>query len=189
LSSVPHYLIPIQTKLDDLRSISQSQHIRVFISSSDLDPDYREAFSRMQVVLQVNHHEFYVVTAEQTEIAYKAEIDHLLIVKEKEMPKLQSFNPKEKLEFIQIKEMQSQNGFQLITFLEDAYYCKTNSNELDFTFEAGTALMLANNDEKLLISLGNTPYVLLTTSNIEDIDKILLKRELKPYTLVMKPII
>ncbi|ACJ34614.1 Predicted protein [Anoxybacillus flavithermus WK1] len=91
---------------------------------------------------------------------------------------------------VDIKEMQSQNGFQLITFLEDAYYCKTNSNELDFTFEAGTALiMLANNDEKLLISLGNTPYVLLATSNIEDIDKILLKKELKPYTLVMKPII
>jgi hypothetical protein len=189
LSSVPHYLIPIQTKLDDLRCISQSQHIRVFISSSDFDPDYREAFSCMQVLLQVNYSEFYLVTAEQTEIAYKAEIDHLLIVKEKEMPKLQSFNPKEKPEFIQMKEMQSQNGFQLITFLEEDYYCKTNSNELDFTFEAGTALLLANDDEKLLISLGNTPYVLIITSNIEDIDKILLKKGLKPYTLEIKPVI
>jgi len=187
LSSVPHYLIPIQAKLDDLRRISQSQHIRVFVSCSDLDPDYREAFSCTQVVLQVNHQECYVVTAEQTEIAYKAEIDHLLIVKEKEMPTLQSFNPKEKLEFIQIKEMQSQNGFQLSTFLEDAYYYKTNSNKLDFTFEAGAALMLANHNEKIFISLGNTPYVLLTTSNIEDIHKIVLKRELKPYTLQMKP--
>lgn len=187
MSSVPHYLIPIQAKLDDLRRISQSQHIRVFVSCSDLDPDYREAFSCTQVVLQVNHQECYVVTAEQTEIAYKAEIDHLLIVKEKEMPTLQSFNPKEKLEFIQIKEMQSPNGFQLSTFLEDAYYYKTNSNKLDFTFEAGAALMLANHNEKIFISLGNTPYVLLTTSNIEDIHKILLKRELKPYTLQMKP--
>lgn len=65
------------------------------------------------------------------------------MIREKEMLKLHSFNPKDKPEYIKIKKkMKSQNGFKLITFTEENYYCKANSNALQFTFEAGIAMLL-----------------------------------------------
>ncbi|ASS88252.1 MULTISPECIES: hypothetical protein [Anoxybacillaceae] len=189
MSSMPHYVIPIQTKLDNLYRISQSKHVTVFTDGLDLLSNYSEVISCLQVLLQIGDREFYLVTAEQTEINYNAEIDHLVIVKEKEIPKLYSFNPKEKPEFIKIKDMQSPNGFKLITFLEENYYCKANSNTLHFTFEAGIAILLEGEHEKLLISFGRTPQELIITSNTDDIARILLEKELKPYTLEVKSII
>ena len=189
MTSIPHYIIPIQTKLENLYSISQSNCVTVFIDGLGPIFENSKIISCKQVLLQTGDREFYLITAEQTEINYRAEIDHLVMVMEKDMPKILSFNPQESPEYIKIKNMKSQSGFKLTTFIEEDYYCKSSSNKLQFTFEAGTAMMLEGENEKLFISCGRTPEELIVTSNTDDIARILTEKELKPYTLNVSSII
>ncbi|MFS0647376.1 hypothetical protein [Siminovitchia sp. 179-K 8D1 HS] len=190
MSSELHYIIPIQTKLKNLNRISQSKNVSVFTGEFDSLSEYKEVFSCLHILLKVGNSEFYLITAEQTEITYLAEIDHLVIVMEKEMPKLESlFGPKERKDYIKFKDLKSQDGFHLITYLEEDYYINSSSNTLDFTFEAGTAMMLEGENEKLFISCGRTPEELFVTSNTDDIARILTEKELKPYTLNVNSII
>lgn len=175
--------MPLQTNIDNIKSIQRAQECIVFTDVLEKYPDYKEAYRCSTVLLKINSNDIFSISAIQTEVNYLAEIDHLFLKKEKEIPKIESFNPKGRTDYIEYKKIFCNSNLEFITFLENGFYTKINSNFNECTFEACTSLFIIGEEEKLLICYLDNPNELLITSNNEDINSIVKKKELKGYKI------